>query len=211
MGTETGMWVVPSGQAVWLPPHHQHWFRSNGAFDGWTVYIAEELCRSLPGEPRVIHTSALLREAELRAALWRQGPRSMTEMRVSAVILDEIVSCHEEPFHLPLPSDSRLSRVCTAVIDNATDHRGLPAWAAVAGMSERTFSRRFVQGTGFSFSAWRQRARLVQSLGMLAEGHPVANIALDLGYATASGFIAVFRRATGETPVSYRRKLRGPS
>jgi AraC-like DNA-binding protein len=49
-------------------------------------------------------------------------------------------------------------------------------------------------------SAWRQRARLVRALEMLAAGEPLGTVALDLGYSTASAFIAVFREAFGCTP-----------
>ena len=42
---------------------------------------------------------------------------------------------------------------------------------------------------------------------MLAAGQPVATIALDLGYATASAFISLFRRVFNETPAMYRQRL----
>ena len=42
---------------------------------------------------------------------------------------------------------------------------------------------------------------------MLAAGASVTAVALDLGYATASAFIALFRRTFGETPASYRQRL----
>lgn len=74
-------------------------------------------------------------------------------------------------------------------------------------MSSRTLSRRFVLETGFNFTAWRQRARMMRSLEMLAAGVPVTAIALDLGYSTASAFIGLFRRTFGETPASYRARL----
>jgi AraC-like DNA-binding protein len=74
-------------------------------------------------------------------------------------------------------------------------------------VSSRTLSRRFVQETGFSFTAWRQRARLLRSLELLAADQAVNAIALDLGYATASAFIGLFRRVFGETPAAYRQRL----
>jgi len=64
-----------------------------------------------------------------------------------------------------------------------------------------------VQETGFNFTAWRQRARMLRSLEMLAAGLSVTAIALDLGYATASAFIGVFRRTFGATPAAYRERL----
>lgn len=61
--------------------------------------------------------------------------------------------------------------------------------------------------TGVTFSAWRQRARVMRSLELLAAGQPVGTVAPDLGYSTASAFIAVFRLAFGSTPAAYRETM----
>jgi len=204
VGTDRGVWVVPAIHAVWLPPHHVHWARSHGPMDAWTVYVAEGACGTLPGEPRAIRTSGLLREAVLRATTWEPGSRSDAQARVVAVILDEIGGAPVEAFGLPLPRDPRLLRVAQALLDDPADWRDIGAWAALASVSERTFSRRFVAETGFSFTVWRQRARLLRALEMLADGQAVTTIALDLGYATARAFIALFRRTFGEPPAAYR-------
>ena len=57
--------------------------------------------------------------------------------------------------------------------------------------------------TGLSFAAWRQQVRLTHTLEMLACGEPVAIIADALNYASPSSFIAMFRRAFGESPARY--------
>jgi AraC-like DNA-binding protein len=43
---------------------------------------------------------------------------------------------------------------------------------------------------------------------MLQSGMKVENISQDLGYASTSAFIAMFRRMMGVTPDEYRRNLR---
>jgi AraC-like DNA-binding protein len=207
VGAEAGLWVVPATHAVWLPPHHRHSARSHGPFTGWLVYVSEAVCAALPQRPCAIRTSALLREAVLRAASWPEGPADARSDRVVSVILDEIGSLPIEPLGLPFPTDTRLNRVAKALIDDPADARGLEAWADWAAASPRTLSRRFVAETGFSFSAWRQRVRLLRSLEMLAAGEPVSTIALDLGYATPSAFISLFRRVFGETPAVHRQRL----
>ncbi|MGS0896365.1 AraC family transcriptional regulator [Burkholderia stagnalis] len=207
IGTDAGVWVVPAIHAVWLPPHQVHWARSHGPMDGWTVYVAEEACGHLPPTACTIRTSGLLREAVLRAATWPVGPRTEADHRVATIILDEISGLPVEPFGLPLPRDPRILRVAQALVDDPADARGIGEWAALASVSERTLSRLFVEETGFNFTTWRQRARLLRSLEMLASGQKIAAIALDLGYATASAFIALFQRVFGESPASYRTKL----
>jgi len=79
-------------------------------------------------------------------------------------------------------------------------------WAAWAGISERTLSRRFVLETGFTYTAWRQRARLMRALELLAEGEAVTTVALDLGYDSVSAFIALFKRTLGVTPSAYFKR-----
>ena len=54
-----------------------------------------------------------------------------------------------------------------------------------------------------SFAAWRQQARLLESLRRLAAGEPVTKVALDCGYASPSAFGAMFRRALGVAPSAY--------
>ncbi|MEE8274655.1 MAG: helix-turn-helix domain-containing protein, partial [Alphaproteobacteria bacterium] len=46
-------------------------------------------------------------------------------------------------------------------------------------------------------------ARLLAALTRLATGEPVTTVALDLGYDSPSAFIAMFRKALGETPGRY--------
>lgn len=207
IGVESGVWVVPAIHAVWLPPHHLHSGSSHGPFEGWSAYVAEEACHDLPDQPCALRISGLLREAVLRAAQWPLGALDASQSRIAQIVLDEIRTLPSEPLGLPLPGDPRLLRIARALIEDPADPRDLDAWAAFGAVSARTLSRRFVSETGFSFTVWRQRARLMRSLEMLAAGAPVTTVALDLGYSTASAFIALFRRTFGETPAAYRLRL----
>ncbi|WP_382323314.1 AraC family transcriptional regulator [Hydrogenophaga sp. UC242_50] len=210
VGVADGVWIVPAIHAVWLPPHTVHSGRSHGPFHGWSVYVAEPACVDLPQRACTIRTSGLLREAVLRACTWNADPLAPLDaarLHVAAVILAEIRSLPVEPFGLPLPRDARLQRIAQALIADPADDRDLERWADWAAISSRTLSRRFVAETGFNFTAWRQRARLMRSLEMLAAGTSVTAIALDLGYSTASAFIGLFRRTFGETPTAYRARL----
>ncbi len=51
-----------------------------------------------------------------------------------------------------------------------------------------------------TFGKWRQQLRLLQALRLLAAGRPVTAVALEVGYDSASAFIAMFRRTLGTTP-----------
>ncbi|WP_422014603.1 AraC family transcriptional regulator [Roseateles sp.] len=204
---DEGVWIVPAIHAVWIPPHHRHGGRTNGPFHGWSAYVAESACDNLPRHPCAVRTSGLLREAVLRASQWPSGVFDKQMQHVAEVILDEIRTLPVEPLGLPFPREPRLQRIARALVANPADDRDLERWAAWASVSSRTLSRRFVAETGFHFTAWRQRAKLMRSLEMLAAGMPVTAIALDLGYSTASAYIALFRRTFAETPAAYRLRL----
>ncbi|PWC57341.1 AraC family transcriptional regulator [Azospirillum sp. TSH58] len=203
IGTETGTWVVPADHAVWLPPHQPHRGYTHGAVEGWSCYVAEAACATLPDQPCMIKASGLLREAVIRASGWQGRDMDEAQWRLAMVLLDELRASPVEPFNLPMPRDPRLLRIARALLDDPGDRRGMDAWAAWAGVSERTLSRRFVAETGHSYTAWRQRARLMRALEMLAEGVPVTTVAIDLGYDSVSAFIALFKRTLGVTPSAY--------
>jgi len=211
IGVDEGVWVVPTTHAVWVPPHRVHWARSHGPFHGYAVYVAEDDCDALPAAPCAIRMSGLLREATLRAARWPDGPLDASAARLAGVILDEIRTLPVDPLGLPLPRDARLLRIARALADDPADDRGLADWARWAAIGARSLSRRFVTETGFTFTAWRQRARLMRALELLADDVPVTRIALDLGYSTPSTFIGLFRRTFGVTPAAYRQRFEAPA
>jgi AraC-like DNA-binding protein len=209
VGLETGVWVVPTTHAVWVPPYRSHWARSHGLFAGYAVYVAHDGCVDLPAEPCSIRVSVLLREAVLRAARWPPGELDAQGERIGAVILDEIRTLPVDALGLPLPQHPRLARIARAILDDPANQRSLEEWAAWAAISDRSLSRHFVPETGFTFTAWRQRARLLRALELLADGVPVTTIALEMGYSTPSTFIGLFKRTFGATPAVYRDRLKG--
>lgn len=197
-------WVVPATHAVWIPPGESHAVKSHGPFSGWSLYIAASACDALPAEPRVVAVSDLLREAVKRAASWSGKALDAAQKRLAAVILDEICVQPSVELGLSLPRDARLLRVARALSDHPNDGRGLEEWARWSNIAPRTLSRRFVSETGFTFTEWRQRVRLLKALELLAGGKPVTAVALDLGYSNVSAFIALFRRVFGVTPGRYQ-------
>lgn len=201
-----GQWVVPASHALWVPPQHAHSLHSHGAFHGWSVYIAEDACAALPQQPCLLRTSGLLREAVARAATWDAAPTASlnaAQQRIAQVVMDEICTLPHEAFGLPMPRDARLLRLARALADAPGDTRSLQAWGNQIAMAPRTLTRRFAAETGFSFSEWRQRARLMRALELLAARTPVTTVALELGYDNVSAFIAMFRRTMGTTPSQY--------
>lgn len=201
--TGNSCWVVPATHAVWIPPNVLHGLRSHGPFAGWSVYVAETFCTDLPCQPCTLAVSGLLREAVTRASSWGEENLDEAQTRLVGVILDEIRILPQVALGLPMPQDPRLLKIARALSDQPGDRRRLKEWATWASIAPRTLSRRFVAETGFSFTEWRQRVRMLRALELLASGRSVTTIALDLGYDNASAFIALFRHMFGVTPGQY--------
>ncbi|AKH65587.1 hypothetical protein VY86_21740 [Photorhabdus thracensis] len=47
---------------------------------------------------------------------------------------------------------------------------------------------------------WRQRLKIVRAMQLLEQGEKVESVAFEMGYSSASAFIAMFHRLTGRTP-----------
>lgn len=201
--TPSGWWVVPATHAIWIPPHLPHGVRSHGPFRGWSVYVAEPHCHELRSVPQTLRLGSLLRELVHRAAAWNELPRTPIEQRLAQVILDEIAGLQEEPLGLPRPTHEPLCRMADAMLADLADNRSVENWAAWVGITPRTLTRRFSEQTGFGITAWRQRARVLRAIEMLAAGRAVTTVAMDLGYDNVSAFIAMFRRVMGVTPGRY--------
>ncbi|MBL3686522.1 helix-turn-helix domain-containing protein [Leucobacter zeae] len=75
-----------------------------------------------------------------------------------------------------------------------------------ARVSERTFSRRFVDETGYTPMQWVMRARLDRSREMLESSDlSVDEVAARVGLGSGANLRVHFRRVLGTTPSEYRR------
>ncbi len=206
--TRHGSWLLPPHRAGWVPPGEPHSASISGVLGGWNVLVTPQAARGLPQEPCVVGVSELMRALVRRAVSWTWQDRlTPAQRRVTAVLLDELRHAPREALHLPMPTDRRLLRIANAVLAAPGDAealgRTLEDWADWAGLSPRTLTRLAQAELGMSFAQWRQQASLVHALESLARGEPVAQVADALGYATPSNFIAMFRRAFGESPGRY--------
>ncbi len=209
--TPQGSWLLPPGRAGWVPPGLPHMANISGVTSGWNVLVAPAAARALPAEPCVLGVGELARALVRRAATWSRQPRlTAAQRRLTAVLLDELRAAPHEPLHLPMPSDRRLLRIANAVLCAPGDTRTLDAWAVWGGLSPRSLTRLCQAELGMGFAQWRQQAGLLYALECLARGESVAKVSDALGYATPSNFIAMFRRAFGESPGRYFAKRTPP-
>jgi AraC-like DNA-binding protein len=204
ISTPQGAFVVPPHRAVWVPADVTHDVRMAGAVAMRTLYIARDAIESPPQECCVVAVSPLLHELVLRATtLPLLYDEHGAEGRVMALILDELRVLSVLPLNLPMPRETRLAKICRAILDDPASTLPLSGWGRRVGASSRTLARGFLRETGLSFGRWRQQARLLEALSRLAQGQSVTTIALDLGYESPSAFTSMFRRTLGRTPSTY--------
>jgi transcriptional regulator GlxA family with amidase domain len=83
------------------------------------------------------------------------------------------------------------------------------AMAGHAGVSARTFARRFREEVGTTPLQWLLAQRVLEARRLLEETDlPVETIAWRVGFGTAASLRDHFRRATATTPTAYRRSFR---
>lgn len=205
MLVETGRarWVIPPQRALWIPPFQEHTYSVLSTTELRAVWFSPSLiarCESFAhkDDVHVIMATPLLKE--LIAGLFSADYRSGSQRTMAVLLLEILSETQQIPAGLPMPEDARLHRVAREVIASNQWDTPMLVLAEKAMMSERTFSRQFMTDTGFSFRAWRQRARICASLDLLANGVPVKQVAWELGFSCPAAFSAAFRAIVGSTP-----------
>jgi len=196
--TADGTWAVPAGHALLIPPGVMHDVAMHGTVSMRTAYLTPEALAAAPSACRVLRVSPLLDIALVTLAdepiLYDVAGRGG---HLAALVLDEIDRAPDTPFALPLPQDSRLRRLCRALIDDPGLDGGIDAWAEAVGVSRRTLTRRFREETGLSFGAWRRRVRLLEAMTRRARGASLHEVTAAVGYRSPRAFQSMMQRTLG--------------
>lgn len=201
---EAGRWVVPPTRAIWMRAGMTHEIRCIGEVHMRSLLLAPDAAPKLLGETQAVGISALLREL-IRAAMDVRQPYlpGTRDGRVMRLILDELRALPVLPLHLQMPTDARLLQICDALQLQLDDASTMADWAQRLVVDVKTIQRLFVKETGMTFGQWRQQARLLRALELLATGQKVIDVALALGYDSPSAFASMFRKQFGQTPSQF--------
>lgn len=207
-GSDT--WIVPSGHCAWVPGGLVHSLNSETDMETRNVFIdpthaaaarPETACRVLRLTPLLRAMTARLTEAG------RDGSAAPEWQRLGLALIDEIARLEVSDLGLPGGRDPRLVRLTRHLNRTPGETRGLPELAQqIAGSSERSLTRLFREETGLSYRQWRLRQRMLVAMQGLERGQSSAEVAAQLGYGSASAFIAAFRRTLGAPPQQVRRQ-----
>lgn len=90
----------------------------------------------------------------------------------------------------------------------ASEAHDIPELASRAGLTERTFLRRFTKATGLRPTEYLQQVRMMKARDALeTSNHSVEQISWDVGYSDVTAFRRIFQRFTGLTPTLYRQRF----
>lgn len=202
-------YLVPPQYGIWLPPNVAHTGQNRYAACHSSVYVEEALCTSLPATPCALTVTPFVRALLEHLRQQPPGlPQKASEERLLQVLLDQLADARPVGSYLPTSDDPLLGKVLHMLDADPGDKRSLPELAQAANTTARTLMRRCQRDLGMTFAEWRQRLLVVKAMALLEQGQAVEHIALDLGYASSSAFITMFRRRMQETPDEYRKRSR---
>ena len=210
--TALGRWTVPPQRALWIPPHEPHAIEMLTETHMRTVYFHPDFMASCNAftQRSIVHVvvaSPMIKELVL--GLFETERSDDMRALMARLLLHALVETAYLPTYLPMPTDERLKNTLLTLIAKNDWQQSLDEVSARSHMSSRTFTRRFTSEVGMSFRDWRQRARLVKSLDLLAINQSIKSIAHTLGFASTSAYCAAFRDLLDCIPSEFRPIKRG--
>jgi len=194
------VWFVPPQRAIWIPPGIPHEVTTLSTARLRVLHIDASHNPRPVTNCEVLEICPLIKELIARMEQLDPSATCERELRISAVLCDEIQAAPAIPVHLPMPSEKRLRAACDWLIAHPADADSLEVVARHAGASARTLNRLFEKELHMSFVQWRQQMRLSLAVPLVAQGLPLSRVAAELGYASQSAFSAMFRKALGVPP-----------
>jgi AraC-like DNA-binding protein/quercetin dioxygenase-like cupin family protein len=215
--TEDRVWALLPSRAIWLPP---------GVPSGWQagmrspvrlrpLHFPLPLPGNLPTEPKVIGVSALLAAVieELRRLQRGDSVDDDPEPMATIAALRQIAfheigrSADTLLLSVPQPRHPGLRKITSIQLSDLAVEWPLPACAAAAHMSVRTFCRAFPQeANGLTWPAWVRLARMMVGRQLIELGASVNQAAAQVGYDSQSAFSASYRRVHASSPSAHARR-----
>lgn len=138
------------------------------------------------------------------------GPATM--LATARFLLVDPPRSSQRPFAPFIPrfdhGDSAIRRAQHHLHANSAQALHQLALHEVAGMTERTFLRRFTAATGHRPNAYLQQVRIARAREELERtSTPVDRIAWEVGYGDPAAFRKIFHKLAGTSPGSYRQRF----
>src|ERR1700747_2807025 len=142
--TKDGIWVVPTDRAVWIPARIPHTITMSGTVAMRTLYLRRRLAKALPRNCCVVNVSALLRELILRACVFSELAKKVSQQRhLIEIILDQLNAIQMVPLQLPNVTDARAIRIIQVLHSDPSDSRPLSELCRLGGGRKGAVRRLF--------------------------------------------------------------------
>jgi AraC-like DNA-binding protein len=201
----SGTWTVPTGCAGWIHAGVRHRIEAPQTARARTLYVPRDWVRGGRSPCATLQITPLMRaliDHVHETAAVDEGPASR---RLAAVIRDQLSRQPALPLFVPVTTSRLARQVADLTTRDPDDTPPAHEIAAALGVSMRTIERAFVKDVEMTFGEWRQRARICRAIELLAGGHSVKDVALEVGYETPSAFVTAFTRYVGTTPGRLQR------
>ncbi|EUD10184.1 AraC family transcriptional regulator [Providencia alcalifaciens] len=211
MEVEGKHYMAPPEFCIWIPANTQHASFNKQSVKFRIIDFAKAYTPRLANKACVVRLSPIFHT--IMTDMYQRGivqPETAQDIRLGEVLIDQFAISPCQDTYLPTSKDKFLAPILNELQQDPADNTTLAQWAKRFYTSERTLSRRCQQELGMSFSEWRQRLRYLHAVAGLDKGKSVHEVAFDVGYSSASAFIAMFQQISGVTPDRFRMKELAP-
>lgn len=201
--------LLPPQRAVWIPAGLRH---ATHVGDSESVSVFFERSWSKQRELCVFEVSPLLREMLLYARRWpltrKPRDREAAAFFRSMLVVAEPLMQEQPAYELPRPKTELAESAMSWVLAHLA-RAELAAAAQALATTPRTLRRRFLAETGLNFRAFVMQARIQRAMELLGDAsRSIIQVALEVGFQSPSAFSYAFRRATGQSPRTFRQAAR---
>ena len=215
-----GRWSDPvskTGCVSFIPPGIETGWRVDGCLDTVTVSLAG------PGLSARFNQGLTIAEPDLLAVeLGRQilaeadAPRTANRDRHIRLLLTTLsahLRCSVTPDRtisdVQSPSDWRIRRAEALMFQAPHEAHPVEQLAAAVGLAPSHFAKLFKRVTGLTPHVYLMKLRIEKAQLMLVRAEaPIGNVAAMLGFASQGHFTRTFQAAIGQTPSTYRNRMR---
>lgn len=202
-------YLTPPPYGIWLPPHMQHSGINRNDVTYCTLYVHESLCQQMPQQAGILLTATLVPSLLEHIRSHHLPDHDPEYLRLLQVLLDCLTHAELVGSYLPTTKHPALTQILNHLHEHPADDSTLEELAKMINMTERTLARYSQKELGMSLHEWRQRLKVMKAMSMLNKGKTIESIALDLGYASSSAFIYMFKRWMHFTPDQFRKLYQG--
>ncbi|MEM6928620.1 MAG: AraC family transcriptional regulator [Myxococcota bacterium] len=206
--TDDASWRLPPTRAAWVKAGTHVAATTLGAVRCASVYFRQGFAEPIAPGLRVFEVTPVVREMVLHAQQWSE-PAPGQVARIERFYLTLLDLCRPlvdvgPALRLPRAQSSDLQAALRFTRANLGETLSISEVADAVETSPRTLMRRLRSEIHMTWGQYLQSARLIRAMECLADGMPVTETSITVGYGSLAAFSTAFRRFTGVSPREYQ-------